>query len=83
MTVMNLKIQTNYTIMTTFILPHQRFAGLRMGLQEESMPELAAHWQECCNQLQDFVCLLQTKKDLKNQHHECFISFKNINYFGF
>ena len=54
-----------------------------MGLQEESMPELAAHWQECCNQLQDFVCLLQTKKDLKNQHHECFISFKNINYFGF
>ena len=36
-----------------------------MGLQEESMPEPAAHWRECCNQLQDFVCLLQTKKKLK------------------
>ena len=48
--------------MRTFFLPRQRFAGLQMGLQEESMPELAAHWQECCNQLQDFVCLLQTKK---------------------
>lgn len=61
--------QIQYVFTTSNIfLPRQIFAGLQMELPEGSTPKPAVHWPVCCNQPQDFVCLLNKNKQTNTQH---------------